>query len=100
MTDVKLDNWYPIDPLSPRSDKFLQNGYRDLEIFYTYKQRKETEVIEKSLVKGCYISVTAEPEHLIPSHESPHGSPPLDFHPLSCDGEFKLLNITLRAETA
>lgn len=47
-----------------------------------------------------YISVTEDPEHLIPSQESPHGSPPLDFQPLSFEGEFKLVYITLRAETA
>lgn len=52
------------------------------------------------LEKGKYISVTDEPEHLIPSQESPHGSPPLDFQPVSCEGDFKLLYITLRAETA
>jgi len=47
-----------------------------------------------------YISVTEEPEHLIPFQESPQGSPPLDFQPLSFEGEFKLEYITLRAETA
>lgn len=46
-----------------------------------------------------YISVTDEPEHLIPFQPSPHGSPPLSFQPLSCSGLFRLLNITLRAET-
>lgn len=51
-------------------------------------------------MQSYYISVTDESEHLIPSHESPHGSPPLDCQPLSCEGEFKLLYITLRAETA
>lgn len=70
------------------------------EILYTYNATIKNEDIEKFRSKDCYISVTAEPEHFIPSHESPHGSPPLDFHPLSCDGEFKLLYITLRAETA
>lgn len=47
-----------------------------------------------------YISVTDEPEHLIPNQESPQGSPPLDFQPVSFELEFKLLYITLRAETA
>lgn len=46
------------------------------------------------------ISVIDEPEHLIPFQDSPQGSPPLDFQPVSCEGEFKLLYITLRAETA
>jgi hypothetical protein len=46
-----------------------------------------------------YISVTEEPEHLIPSQESPQGSPPLDFQSLSWEGEFKLVYITLRAAT-
>lgn len=50
--------------------------------------------------KNSYISVTDEPEHFIPFQESPQGSPPLDFQPSSCEGELKLLYITLRAETA
>lgn len=44
--------------------------------------------------------MTDEPEHLIPSQESPQGSPPFEVQPLSFEGEFKLLYITLRAETA
>jgi len=44
--------------------------------------------------------VTEEPEHLIPFQDSPQGSPPLDFQPLSFEGEFKLEYITLRAATA
>lgn len=47
-----------------------------------------------------YISVTDEPEHFIPFQESPQGSPPLDFQPLSFEREFMLLYITLREETA
>lgn len=51
------------------------------------------------LILMNYISVTDEDEHLIPSHESPQGSPPLDFQPESLEGEFKLVYMTLRAET-
>ena len=47
-----------------------------------------------------YIWVTDEPEHVIPFHESPQGSPPLDFQPLSLERDCKLLYITLRADTA
>lgn len=56
---------------------------------------------DKTIIE-YYISVTDEPEHLIPSQESPQGSPepPLDFQPLSFEGEFKLVYITLRAATA
>ena len=51
-------------------------------------------------MRQYYISVTDEPEHLIPFQESPQGSPPLDFQPLKCEGEFKLEYIALRDETA
>lgn len=50
--------------------------------------------------KGKYISVTDDPEHVMPLQESPQGSPPFDFQPSNSEGEFKLLYITLRAETA
>lgn len=50
--------------------------------------------------KNSYISVTEDPEHFIPSQDSPQGSPPLDFQPSSCEGELKLPYMTLRAETA
>lgn len=48
---------------------------------------------------NIYISVTFEPEHLIPFHESSQGSPPLDLQPSSWEGEFMLRYMTLRAET-
>ena len=47
---------------------------------------------------GNYISVTLDPEQVIPFHDSPHGSPPLELHLVSCHGEFRLLYLTLRAE--
>lgn len=56
--------------------------------------------INSMLWYNIYISVTLEPEHLIPFHEPSQGSPPLDFQPSSWDGEFILLYMTLRAETA
>ena len=47
----------------------------------------------------AYNSVTLEPEQATPFHDWPHGSPPPAVHPVSCEGECMLLNITLRAET-
>lgn len=46
----------------------------------------------------AYISVTDEPEHVIPFQCSPQGSPPPAFQLLNCEGECKLVYITLSAE--
>lgn len=76
------------------SDKFLLK----VKIVRMSKELMKRNIIYYIIL--YYISVTEDPEHLIPSQESPHGSPPLDFQPLSFEGEFKLVYITLRAETA
>ena len=47
-----------------------------------------------------YICVTLEPLHVMPCQDSPHGSPPFEFHLASLDGELRLLNMTLRVEAA
>ena len=47
-----------------------------------------------------YISVTREPEQVMPFQFCPHGSSPFPLHCVSCPGEFILLNMTLRAEAA
>lgn len=49
----------------------------------TIDQTREEEVTN--------ISVTEEPLQVMPSHESPQGSPPLEDQPLSFDGELMLL---------
>lgn len=47
-----------------------------------------------------HIVVMADPVHVTPSHDCPQGSPPFAIQPVSWDGEFRLVNRTLRVETA
>lgn len=47
-----------------------------------------------------HISVTLEPEQVIPFQDSLQGSPPLDFQLVSCCAEFKLVYKRLRLDTA
>lgn len=97
MTDFKFDSWYPIEPLSPRSDSSLQRRRRKPFRVENFKCKRNP--ASTTATNMLYIFVTDEPEHSIPFQESPHGSPPLDFQLLSAEAEFKLVYITLRAET-
>lgn len=65
------------------------------KVLRMYVQEINTEIQRKKL----YISVTFDPEHVIPFHDWPQGSPPLDFQPSNWEGEFMLVYMTLRAET-
>ncbi|BAS82651.1 Os03g0183850, partial [Oryza sativa Japonica Group] len=47
----------------------------------------------------AHIAVTDDPEHVIPCHDWPQGSPPLACQPLSCPGEFRLVKSVLRTLT-
>lgn len=46
-----------------------------------------------------YIAVTDEPEHVMPSQDWPHGSPPFAVQPVSWLGELREVYSTLREET-
>lgn len=52
----------------------------------------------KELGLKIYISVTREPEQVIPFHDCPQGSSPFAFHWVNWEGEFKLVYKTLKAE--
>lgn len=50
--------------------------------------------------REIYISVTREPEQVTAFQSWPHGSPPLAVHRVRIGGEFKLVNMAFRADTA
>lgn len=71
-------------------NKFLNNKQ-------TYKINKS----EMCNIKWIsYMETTADPSHVTPFHDSPHGSPPPIFQPVSWVGLFNALYMTSRAWTA
>lgn len=60
-----------------------------INIKFTFPTHRHIYTLKDSIGHvHTYTETTADPSQDTPFHDSAHGSPPLDFQPVSCDGLF------------
>lgn len=103
LREVRLANWKPIEPDSPRPARFLitSNKTQCKQENTACNQRVSIVSIsvENEYTRQTHNPVTAEPEQTTPYKDCPHGSTRFGLQPVSRGGEPRELYMSWRAET-